>query len=485
MSTDAEHPEYKEEKERWKLVRDMVKSNYKEHVILPEQTAGKNKARVSARNSAYVARTVFYNYTLNTQTGVVGTGLQNAPTIELPAELEYLNEGATGNGLTLRQAIKKTLSEQVTVGRHILFTDFPAAPLGLSGEETKADTNLKPLIYMYKTEDVPVWVTDTSTGKERLTLVALRETRLVLEPGTFKYMTAVQYRILQLDDEGLFFFWITDKLEDGKMLQDKTYPLRNGKPWDVIPVTCVGSENNDWKIDSSPLYPIAHINAGHLRNSAALEYNIEAHGRATLGVTSDLTISDWKQLTDAKPLRLGGDDGIFLGKGGDLKLVQLGPNQLAAASMDQKVVQIMAIGGNIITPTSANAPVETTKLNMGAKISPLETMITNNEDGYNQQIRWCAEYLGANPDSVSISLSHDLIPDSADAAMIQSITASWQAGGIPQSVLLDYTRKVDLIPREKTNEEVIQEISEESPLGMGTGFDDEPIEDEPDLDDDI
>ena len=470
--SNIEHPQYTAHKDRWADVRDLLCNNYQDYVIPPELGQGRV---VVQRNKAYVKRARFTNYTLNSKMGLIGIATREAHKTELPTALEYIETSATGNGLTLDQLYVWALGEVLTLGRTILYTDMPAVPLGMSGEETRI-IDPKARIYTYKAEDVPVWEVDYRNGEEVLVMMALREKRNVREGRTFKYKKVVQYRILELDDDGRFYWYIVDKLDNGKVLQEPVYPRKNGEFLTRIPIDVAGAENNNIDPDNSILWPIAHLNIGHLRNSASLEYNIETHSRVTLGITSSMRQEEWKALTDSKKFAVGSDSGIFLGESGGLHHFQPSPNQLASEEMRHKVEQMTALGAHIITEVSSNAPVETTQLNMGAKTAGLRSAVNNTEAAIQNQLRNVAEYMGVDPDSVLFEVNKNLVPRDADPALMQQMAAWVVQGIIPQSVPLQYGREVGFIPEDKTDEDIQNEINIENPLGDNTF--EEPIADD-------
>lgn len=474
----SEHPQYTANKLKWKLVDDVIASNVEQYILPPEYGSTR---RITQRNNNYVKRAVFINYTINTRLGLVGTALLKDPKIELPPELDYLIDQATGNKLKLDQLLRKNIGEVIEKGRHILFVDYPSVPMGLSAEQVSA-IKPRPYIYAKKAKEVINWGTRWVNGVEMLDFMIIREVIPTRGKDGYQWQDIVQHRCLYLDEVNHYYYDIRDEhgkslLEDKVGGYDKTvmgvYPKQNNAFWDHIPAYFCGSEDNDPDCDDSPLYPIAHVNIGHYRNNAGLEANGEAHGTPTLAVTSSLNGEQWTTANNGRPLLLGSPEGYFLGATGSMTLCQAEPAQLLADMMDQKVEQMIGMGASIMQSANANAPVETTRMQMGAKISRLDTIVSNTEDAATLAARDCALYMGANPDLVKISMSHEFIPENADATVMREIAAQWQGGAIPVSILRAYDRKVNIIPRETTDEDLDAELEKESPLGMGQGFNDQ------------
>ncbi len=470
-SVQSEHPEYTKNKLKWELVKNVIEDDVQHLLLRPEMGPGR---RITWRNKQYIDRAVFINYTSNTLAGLVGMALQKDPEIELPPELEYMLQQATGNRLKLDQLIRQVMSDVIKYGRCVLFVDYPPTPAGQT-IATQKEYQPHPYIYLKNPLDVINWGWRNVNGSETIDFVVIRE-KVPHRPDGFTWQDIIQYRCLYLDDNNEYYYTILDK--DCKDLLLEThpdydtviggvYPLQNGKKWDHIPITFVGAEDNDTMCDASPLYPIATVNIGHYRNNAGLEANAIAHGSATLFVTSSLNTEAWESANKGRPLMLGSPEGYFLGETGNVTLCQASPAQLLADMMDQKVEQMVGMGASIMQSANANAPVETTRMQMGSKISKLDTIVSNDEDGITQALKDCALYEGANPELVKVSMSHDFIPEGADATVMRELAAQFQGGIIPMSVVRDYDKRVNLIPREMTDEDLDAAMNEDGTKGLG------------------
>jgi hypothetical protein len=458
MPIQSLHPDYMKHQLKWAIVRQAIASEYWSHVIPPEFTKGKNY-RVTKRNENYIARAIFSNFTIGTRNALVGTATQKDPMIDLPPVMEYLGDDCTEDRLTIKQLIRKALGEIEEVGRFVMLTDFPAIELGKTGEEIKI-LNPLPRIRTYKAEDCINWDTNGVMGGQIINFVVLRE-QIKSRIDGFEWALTYQYRVLELDAESHYFYTIRDI--DGAIKFGPVYPRYNGQLFDYIPIDVVGSEDNNLEIDESPLYPIAHVNFGHLRNSASYEDNLDAHAQGTLFLTSTMSFSQWKEMTDVKPVIMGSREGHYIGQpGSEAKLVQLAPGQELANAMKQKEEQMLAMGAHIITNLSAKAPVATTQLNMGNKTSPLVNHVKNIEQGLVNQLKNCALFLGVDPELVNLDLPKDFIPRIADASVMQQVLAHEMGGIISKRIVREYDRGVDLIPDGMTDEEIDAEILAEA-----------------------
>ncbi len=329
-------------------------------------------------------------------------------------------------------------------------------------------------MYFYSALNIFNWDEQMEGGVEKPSFIVLAECVNERE-NRFKWVEKVQYRVLELEpQEGgthRFKVSVVDKagtliaLRDGG--ENPTYPKKNGQYWDTIPFVFFGADNNNTCVDYGPLQPIAHINIGHYRNSCSYEDNLETHGQCTATITSDLPKTDWARLYKDKPLRLGSKEAYYVGTQGGIDLVQCAPAPEIANAMHHKEEQMISLGAYVMLPSSANAPVETTRLHTTSKTSILGTVVTNTEDGLRQMMVWCGEYKGLAPavlDGIIFNLNKDFIPDDADAAVMRELAAQWVQGIIPKSIVRAYDRKADLIPDDKSDEDLDAEIDQEEPL---------------------
>lgn len=463
VKIDAEHPQYHKVKCKYELVEDAEESCYQKHVIPPEFESSKVRTnRTVQRNSNYIARAIYTNYVYGTISALVGIATKKYPMVELPPALEYLEWDMTEDRLPLAQFTRKVLRGIAGYGRFIMLTDFPSVEAGLSAEQiTKIDP--KPRIRYYKAQDMRNWDVGYRNGAYQLILAVFREEVKVRVDG-FAWACDVQYRICELDDEGRYMVTIRDK--GGNLISEPMWPQYDGQYMDYLPIDIIGAEDNNAEVDEPPMWPIAHVNFGHLRNSANYEDNLDAHGQGTLFVTSDLTASQWQELTAKKPVVMGSREAYFLGKQGSATLCQLGANQEVATAMRHKEEQMLALGAHQITNANANAPVATTELNMGNKTSPLVNWVKNFEQGLNNQLVNCARYLGVDEADINVTFSTDFLPKTADSTVLTALLAQQMGGIISKKILRDYDRTIGVIPEGVTDEDIESEMSDENPLGL-------------------
>jgi len=137
--------------------------------------------------------------------------------------------------------------------------------------------------------------------------------------------------------------------------------------------------NNDGVIDKSLLIDIANINIAHYRNSADYE-NSTFQCSQSQPVMSGLT-QTWIDENYPNGVTLGSSVVLMLPADSDYKVVQASEVEQSMRAMEHKEKQIIAIGGQLITPDSFNTATEAAISNAADK-SALQTVIDNVEKLY-------------------------------------------------------------------------------------------------------
>jgi hypothetical protein len=316
-------------------------------------------------------------------------------------------------------------------------------------------------MYTFDAESCVNWKTRIVNGVEVLSLVVIRKG--VQDPNMmdkFAWHQVTHYLVLELDDAG--YYMQSELNQGGEVVIPEFYPLANGSKLTKIPFSFVGSENNDPHCDVCPLESIVELNIGHLRNSAIYEDNLIKYGRGTLVVTSNL--QDFAEYYKNRPLMLGTDEGYFLGESGAFEVVQLQPAQEASAAMSQKQEQIIMIGGHIVVSNPTNISSETTKLNMGEKISMLNTIVGNVEDALNEHFGYCDMFMGNQPQDVYLQLSREFIDQVANPLVMAQLLAAMNGAALPKRIYLNYLQSVGLISAEEDLDALMAEADTENPF---------------------
>ncbi|PCI28877.1 hypothetical protein COB55_03255 [Candidatus Wolfebacteria bacterium] len=383
----------------------------KQETYLPKP----NKADVSQENTnryaAYLERAVFYNVTRRTLTGLNGQVFMRKPLIKLPPQLEPMIANVNGFN-TLMQEAKKLNTDVLSFGRAGLLTDYPNTDDATTVAQLKSG-DVRPTIIEYHPLSIINWRVKTRGALIVLSLVVIEEEFPIDDDG-FTEEFEKQYRVLDLDDDDEYrvrIFRETTVVDEatGKEFQDframQEYIPKNsdGDPFNEIPFTFVGSENNDPEIDFPPMYDIAAINIAHYRNSADYEESAFIVGQPT-PVFSGLTESWVDEYFKGGKVQLGSRVSVPLPEGGTATLLQPLPNTMPFEAMKLKEGQMIALGAKLIQPTTVERTATEANMEKSAENSILASTAKNVSEAIEKAFVWAAQFVGAPEDDIKFEL---------------------------------------------------------------------------------
>ncbi len=409
MSVDYTLPEYNRAVKKWELVRSII-DNDATHLI-PDVDINDQDRSIKYRNNA-----ILTNFTGLTKNGLQGLVFLKDPDVELPPQLEYMREDATGSGLSMTQLAQQVCGEVLETGRHGLLVDFPRNENTLSISDLETG-NYVARILPYTAEAIINWRTERVNGKVQLVQIVLKECKeVVLEDG-FETEKLNQYRVLKLVN-GQYYQELYNEDQD---LVDVVQPLKvDGTPLTYIPFVFVGSENNDPVIDPAPLYDLAVLNLGHYKNSADFEESVFICGQPTVVVcVGDIPADQWVELNGGK-FRYGARSGHVVGLGGNASLLQANPNQLAGQAMKDKLDQAVGVGARVIAAAGAGRETaEGARIRYSGQNSALYVVTKNMNRAFIEIIRMACDFTkDADKSEVSFELNDQFYEDGADPQLI-------------------------------------------------------------------
>jgi len=444
---------YEQSLSKWRLVERCVegeKAVKKAGVAyLPMPNPTDQSEENLTRYEQYKTRAQFVNYTGRTKKGLIGGVFRKDPVVELPSELEYLIDDASRNGVSLNNMSKLTTGEVLETGRSGLLSDYPQAEEGLTLSETKDN---KAYVIHYDADQIINWHNDAGGTLDLVVLHELEE----VATNDFSYENENRYRVLQLID-GIYFQSYFD--DGGEMLWLSEPRKADGSTFNEIPFSWVGAEDNDETIDNAPLYDIAVVNIGHYRNSADYEESCFFVGQPT-PVVSGLTQS-WVD-DNGSNYMIGSRSAWLLPEGGSGSLMQAAPNQMPLEAMRDKVEQMIAIGARVVQDKSGNETATTARINHTGESSALGTVADNVSAAYTKVIKWCAEFMGDNPDEVEFQLNTEFFDMTLDAQTITAQIMLVDRGFMGKNDLRDNLRKGGIVATDRTNEDLDGEAENDS-----------------------
>ena len=465
MPVDTQHPEYQKYLPMWARTRDAVKGavavKEKKHEYLPvpdNNSGDERKGTETVRYRQYIKRAVFTNFTGRTKNALVGAAFRKGPIMELPEQLEYLRNDATGDGLSLTQMAKDELSNLLETGRSGLLVDYPQADENLTAEEVEM-MDLRAAIVPYTAEMITNWKTDTIRGRKMLISVTLAEAYLDPE-DEFDHTTKTQYRVLRLRQDG----YTQQLYREGEPFTDEFYPKQaDGSTWDFIPFQFVGSKNNDPTIDDAPLSDIADINMAHYRNSADYEESCFLVGQPSLFITHSLSPDQFRDY-NPQGIKLGSRAGHVLGESGSATLLQANPNQLVLEAMRLKEQQMVMIGARIITDRTGNETAEGARIRFASENSVLGDLVGNLSEAIETCIRWVGLFMGVDITDMKFKINDEFYDKSVDPQLVMSMIQLLDRQIIGDQDIFDRLKAGGIIDPERTLDEVKEEAGLNNPL---------------------
>ena len=456
MAIDFQHPEYKENIERWKLADNICSSRNVEQYLIELNPNDKSAENVT-RNKQYKERAVLYTVAGHTLQGLVGLLFSKPPVVELPSQLEYMKENVDGSGISIYQQAQDSSSNVIKKGRSGLFTSYPKT----NGETSKADMengSIVATINKIEAEQIINWATETIGAKTFLSLVVIQESVEVVEDYELKQVD--QLRELALID-GVFTVreW---RKKDGKesnewIIFDESIPTDSkGSTWNEIPFTFIGSLANTSIIDDAPIYPLVKINVAHYRNSADYEDSVWYVGQAQSWMSGiNQTHLD---LMKKNNMYSGSRELMGVPSGESYGFAAAPPNTMVREAMLDKQDQMIGLGARIIQENGQIKTATESNNDAKAQYSSLSLVSVNISEAYTQSCKWAAKYMGAQEESIEFTTTMEFISPTATAQDVQAMVAGFIQGAIPVGDYFRWLKKVDLVDGEKTIEEFSEEV---------------------------
>lgn len=473
------HPDIEKWNRRAKLVIDVLNSDVKEagDVYLPRPNETDTSLKNQKRFEAYNKRAIFVNYTARTHKGMIGAAFTKAPKCDVPAAMDYVKTNIDGAGISIYQQSQKVLGYVLAVGRCALFVDYPKSE-GLQTQAQKLALNIRARTVMVKPESILYWRTAMIGGLLKLSRFTFWSN--AVEESEFGEKVIEQIICLRLeiiddpDQEEIRLgkthkfkieFW--RKRQNGENaiewhVFDEYYPLDgSGKYWQEIPLTFVGSENNDASLDYMPMYDMAEVNVGHYRNSADYEDSVYMCGQPQFWASG--IDEDYYRFLEKEGVMVGSRSLFPVPEGGSMGIAQAQPNTLCKEAMSDKQQQIVAIGARIITQGSVAKTATESESDDSAEHSVLSLCASNASEAYVKCLNWMAQYDKIEAPEIEFEISQEFTRARADAQMLSAFTQLLNTGYWPVTDFFRAMKKIDMIDPEKSDDDILEELASAAP----------------------
>lgn len=410
----------------------------------------------------YKARALFHEFVGDAVEGALGVMHLKPPVIELPSQLEYLREDATMKGEGLEALLRRINEQQLVTGRLGLLLDMPTA----------STTDPKPYIAMYRAESVINW--DDAEGDElrlgNLNLVVLDESSYVRK-NIFDWEWLERYRVLILgdpaDSEGrgssaIYQFGIFQGQGGSLTFNEASLqvPSIRGDAPRMIPFTFVNSKDIVPTPDDPPLLGLAELALCAYRSEADYRQNLFMQGQDTL-----VTIGFQSEDEDAA-VRTGSGARLDMPMGGDAKFIGVTSDGLLEQreAIENLKAEAGQKGGQLLDSTSRQKESgDALKVRVNARTATLKTIALSGALGLQEQLRHAAEWVGADPASVTVDANLDFADDELESrSLVEYMTAKTMGAPISNRTIHSLMARKGVTDLDF--EEEIVEIDGEEPL---------------------
>lgn len=453
----------------WQLVSDVCegqrKVKGKKDQYLPLLNGDDRSRDAEIRYLRYLDRAVFYNATGRTLEGLVGAVFKNDPVLKVPASLDYVKSNVDGQGISIAQQAKDTIAEVLKKGRHALYVDYPTTQ-GATTVSQRASGEFNATIKSIRADSVVNWKTTSKGSRIMLSLVVMKEVSEEDTEDGFGLDQIDQYRVLSLFQD-VYVVEIWRKDDSGTwFIHDLYQPLDGtGKPWNEIPFTFVGAENNDSAIDKAPLLDLANLNIAHYRNSADYEDSAFFVGQVQPFITE--LDEEWRDWLEKNGIVIGSRVPILLPKGSIFGYAQAEPNMISFEAMKHKEEQMKSLGARLLEKGLAVKTATQANSENASEHSVLSLVVSNVTEAYWQCIEWVARFMNTS-EAVEFSINTEFVDHNLDPQVLTALVSAWQTGKlVSQHDIWKYLKKVGVIDSEKTDDEIEEELdNDDSGLGL-------------------
>jgi hypothetical protein len=436
---------------------------------------------------AYLMRAYFHDVLKDAIKAMVGIMHSKAAVIKLPPRLQGMMEAATIQGEGLQLLLRKINTHQLLYGRCGLLAD---APQGVDADKAL------PYITFYDPMRIINWdAGKLNEGRNELELVVLDESGYRREGFTWK--TERKYRVLTRGGpESLESGWerppegspfaVCVKVNDTSMpvMADFIYPSIAGVTLDAIPFVFIGANDLVPEPEVSPLLGLSNLALVIYRAEADYRQTLYMQGQSTLVIVGG-------SVDEAAPsqLRIGNKGMIDLRMGGEAYYIGVQASGLGemrqALKTDQDEAQ--ALGVAFLDVGNARGEVgEPLRIRVAARTTTISSVAQCGGQGLEQILRFCAEWIGEDPNEVSVNPTTDFADQTVAGAALLAFMQAKQLG-LPLS-LRSMHRMMQMndmteMDFEQENWQIEEEAS--SMLGIMVGPFQQQITDDTFLDDGI
>ena len=439
MALPDKHPEYVERLAEWIQMADCyageraVKSKRLDYLPATEGMVQDGMTTPTAPGwkdyEAYLLRAVYHDLVKEAVKAMVGILHDKPAVFKLPKKLEGMLTKATIQGEGLQMLLRRINVAQFVYGRCGLLCD---APQGVDADKAT------PYLSFYNPERIINWdAGKLNEGMNELDLVVLDEGGYRREGFTWK--TERKYRILTRGGEVELEsgwdrppvgapFGVAVKVNDTSMpiLSDFIYPSIAGKTLDKIPFIFIGANDLVPEPEISPLLGLSNLTLAIYRAEADYRQTLYLQGQNTLVIIGGA-------VDEAAPsqLRVGNKGVIDLKIGGDAKYIGVsaaGLGEMRQSLMNDKLRAAQEGSAFLDIASDAGQSGEALRIRVAARTTTISSVAKCAGAGLEQALKFCAEWVGEDPDEVSVEPATDFDDQTVAGAALLAFMQAKQLG---------------------------------------------------------
>ncbi len=440
MSIDDKHPEFIARLGEWTQMRDTYKGERvvkeKRLTYLPAAEAMVQDGMTTPDSpgwrdyEAYLTRAHFHDVVRDAVKAMVGMLHMKPAVITLPKRLEGMFKKATIQGEGLQMLLRRINENQLVFGRCGLLAD---APTGVDVDKAT------PYLSFYEPDRIINWDAGRrDEGMNSLDLVVLDESGFQREG--FTWVQERKHRILTRGGApSLESGWErpseTDKFQLAVKVNDMSMPKPDdfltpqigGRTLDAIPFVFIGSLDLVPEPDEPPLLGLSNLSLAIYRGEADYRSTLFYQGQQTLVVIGG-NVSD---LDEDDQLRIGNKGIIDLRIGGDAKYIGvsaagLGEMRQSIKNDDDKAMQAGVAFMDIGNARGESG--EALRIRVAARTTTISAIAQAAGAGLEQALKFCAQWVGENPDEVSVQPQTDFADQNVAGASLLAFMQAKQLG---------------------------------------------------------
>lgn len=443
MPVNSQHPQYAEHIDDWKMMADALageRSIKSGGTLYLPKTAGIKEAEAAAKSTDdedavltqaqaaqlyidYKARAVYPLWVKDSLRTMMGLVARQELEVQLPGKLADLEGSATADGFNLKSLFLRIASSLLIKGRAPIVGDF--------------DSQASPYIATYSAESGINWREEVVGGRRDLVLAVFEEEREIAGSDEFQPKTESVYRVYSLVDGRAVVRLLRDSGEPVE--QEEALGRQSGanlQPIDFLPVVYVGSTDNNPDVDEIPLLTMAQ--------AALKSYQLSADYFTSLHYTAhpQPVVSG---LDDNTNLRVTGPMAAWLlPEGGTANYLEFSGQGVEATrqAMEDQRNAALEVGARVLDVGAESG--EARKARQDDQYSTLYGIVKQAASGIEQMARYQAEWMGLNPEDVTVSVEPTFSRADIDAAMLQILSNLRLAGEVPRQVIYEALRKAQL-----------------------------------------